>query len=53
MCKKHVGNCRFNDGINCDAINPPCYRCGWNPKVSKQRLKNIKSEVKTHEKFPV
>lgn len=50
MRRKGVGNCHYTPGINCDETRPPCYRCGWNPKVSKQRLDKIKAEVKPHEK---
>lgn len=50
MRRKDVGNCPCNPGINCEDLRPPCYRCGWNPEVSKQRLKEIKGEVNSHEK---
>ena len=32
--------CQYNQGVEC--TNRECDRCGWNPKVSEQRIRNIK-----------
>lgn len=38
------GNCTLSPGINCEENPKICSRCGWNPKVSEERLKRIKLE---------
>ena len=32
-------SCKYNEGVICDTIE--CHKCGWNPDVSKERLRQI------------
>lgn len=34
--------CRFNDGVDCRRYGNNCERCGWNPQIQAQRMKDIK-----------
>ena len=34
--------CCFNTGVDCD--NYKCGKCGWNPEVAAERIKNIKAK---------
>ena len=36
-------SCGFNNGVVCpkNSRTTPCGRCGWNPEVERQRLKEI------------
>ena len=40
--KKNACDCRFAEGVMCNDVPPVCSKCGWNPKVSRRRLRKIK-----------
>lgn len=33
--------CVFNEGIDCNPWTLKCQSCGWNPAVSKARIKKL------------
>ena len=41
--EKETSFCCFNTMIDC-SIHSRCERCGWNPEVSKNRIKHLKKE---------
>lgn len=44
--KKYECECRYNKFVDCKVtarIAGECYHCGWNPKVSKERLERRKA----------
>lgn len=44
--KKYECECRYNKFVDCKVtarIAGECSRCGWNPKVSKDRLERRKA----------
>ena len=40
MSKENNNDCYFNSGVECNEHK--CGVCGWNPKVSERRIKDIK-----------
>ena len=40
------GLCRYNDCVECS--DGYCARCGWNPSVSRRRIKRIREERERH-----
>ena len=45
--KALANGCVYNrEGVVCTLTVKPCYKCGWNPKVSKDRICKIKEELR-------
>ena len=39
--------CVYNrEGVVCKVAVKPCYKCGWNPSVSKTRICKIKEKLR-------
>lgn len=43
------GLCRYNDCVNCD--DGYCASCGWNPSVSRKRIRMIREMRERHEAY--
>ena len=37
-------SCSYNKSVDCPNCNRKCNNCGWNPVVSKKRIKAMKDK---------
>ena len=50
--KKAVFDCIYNVHIICEMPGKNCKKCGWNPRVCKNRVKAIREQRKADEQAP-
>ncbi len=39
-------NCKYNSMIDCGTSCRPCSRCGWNPAVKEERVRQMARVIK-------